>query len=330
MEEVETSEAKVTEEPEVEALETPVVEEATEAPQVEVSEAPESEAAVELQKEEASEPPVVEEATEAPQVEVSERSESEESVELQKEEVSETPVVETATEASKAEVPERPESEESVELRKEEVSEIPVVEVATEAPQMEVSETPTPVVEPEAGVLESPVSEAVEVLEGFETPAVDPEAIAAEALKSTNIPDEQDVTIQESQAKSDDGGFGHATEVEKSVAITESFATNPDKVERPNHPYLIREKTKEQVLINQPLFRIGKEPSYCQYIVTDNNAVSRNHADIVSKNGGYFIIDNKSTNGTFVNDQLIPVHTEVKILSGVKLTLADEDFIFYI
>ena len=82
-------------------------------------------------------------------------------------------------------------------------------------------------------------------------------------------------------------------------------------------------------MIDQPFFRIGKETSYCQYLISDNNAVSRNHADIVTKNGIYFIIDNKSTNGTYVNEQLIPVHTEVKILSGMKLRLANEDFVFY-
>lgn len=103
-----------------------------------------------------------------------------------------------------------------------------------------------------------------------------------------------------------------------------------DRDEQPSFPYLIREKTQEKIDVNKPIFRIGKDSGSCDYSVIDNNAVSRNHANIISKNERYFIIDNRSTNSTYVDGRAIPVQTEVEIFSGTKLRLANESFIFYL
>lgn len=48
-------------------------------------------------------------------------------------------------------------------------------------------------------------------------------------------------------------------------------------------PNLIRVKTNEKIIINKPVFRIGKEKSYVDYFVSDNTAVSRSHANIVTR-----------------------------------------------
>ncbi|MEW8987079.1 MAG: FHA domain-containing protein, partial [Bacillus sp. (in: firmicutes)] len=103
-----------------------------------------------------------------------------------------------------------------------------------------------------------------------------------------------------------------------------------DREEQPNFPYLIREKTQEKIDVNKPTFRIGKDSGSCDYSVIDNNAVSRNHANIISKNGRYYIIDNRSTNSTYVDGRAIPVQTEVEIFSGTKVKLANEPFVFYL
>lgn len=73
------------------------------------------------------------------------------------------------------------------------------------------------------------------------------------------------------------------------------------------YPYLIRLNNYERVDINKPSFRIGKEKSYVDYFVMNNSAVSRIHADIISRAGRYFIKDNNSTNRTFVNGSVIPL-----------------------
>ncbi len=91
---------------------------------------------------------------------------------------------------------------------------------------------------------------------------------------------------------------------------------------------LTRVKTNEHVDIVKQLFRIGKERSKVDYCITNNNSVSRVHADIVFKNGGYYLIDNNSTNYTFVNGQMIPAKQEVAISDGDRIKFAEEEFIF--
>lgn len=103
-----------------------------------------------------------------------------------------------------------------------------------------------------------------------------------------------------------------------------------DVYEEPRFPYLVREKTQEEISVDKPAFRIGKERSFCDYFVSSNNAISRSHADIITKGGRYYIIDNNSTNKTYVDGRVIPVMKEIEIFSGTKLRLANEDFTFYI
>lgn len=94
--------------------------------------------------------------------------------------------------------------------------------------------------------------------------------------------------------------------------------------------YLIREKTGEQVMINKPRFRIGKERSCVDFFIGDNTAISRGHADIVIRDDRYYIIDMNSTNHTFVNGMMLQSGEEFEIQSGAKVRLANEEFDFEI
>lgn len=100
--------------------------------------------------------------------------------------------------------------------------------------------------------------------------------------------------------------------------------------EEVSYPYLIRVNSYEKVSVDKPVFRIGKEKSYVDYFVMNNNAVSRIHADISTKDGSYFIKDNNSTNHTFVNGTMIPVNQNVQIFDGDSIMLANEPFEFHI
>lgn len=86
--------------------------------------------------------------------------------------------------------------------------------------------------------------------------------------------------------------------------------------------------TNETFVINKPVFRIGKERSYSDYFVTNNNMVSRSHADIISRSGRYFIVDLNSKNRTFVNGMPIPAQLEAEIHNGDTIRLANEEFEF--
>ena len=80
--------------------------------------------------------------------------------------------------------------------------------------------------------------------------------------------------------------------------------------------------------MDKPVFRIGKERSFVDYFVGDNAYVSRVHANVVQKDGRYFIIDNNSRNRTFVNGEAITSSTEVELHSGDTFKLANEEFEF--
>ena len=93
-------------------------------------------------------------------------------------------------------------------------------------------------------------------------------------------------------------------------------------------PTLFRVLTEETISINKPVFRIGKERSYVDYFVTNNIAVSRSHADIITRGNRYFVKDLNSKNRTYINDQELPIYAEVEIHDGDRLRLGNEEFIF--
>ena len=101
-----------------------------------------------------------------------------------------------------------------------------------------------------------------------------------------------------------------------------------DETTNVRFPSLFRILTEETISINKPVFRIGKERSYVDYFVTNNNAVSRSHADIITRGSNYFVIDLNSKNHTYINDQMLPVQCETEIRDGDRLKLGNEEFIF--
>lgn len=93
-------------------------------------------------------------------------------------------------------------------------------------------------------------------------------------------------------------------------------------------PFLVRAKNNERILLNKPVFRIGKERSYVDYFIGDNTAISRSHANIITRDGEYFVVDTNSTNHTYVNGVIIKSNVETKIEHSARIRLANEDFTF--
>lgn len=102
-------------------------------------------------------------------------------------------------------------------------------------------------------------------------------------------------------------------------------AQNPNKMIA---PHLIRKKNNEKISLNKPVFRVGKERSYVDYFIGDNTAISRSHANFITREGEYFVVDTNSTNHTFVNGTMINSNEEIKINHGDTIRLANEDFDF--
>lgn len=103
-----------------------------------------------------------------------------------------------------------------------------------------------------------------------------------------------------------------------------------EELETPVFPCLIREKTEEKIYVNKPSFRIGAERKYVDYWVNDNSTVSRSHADILTREKRYFIIDLNSTNKTYVDGRAIPIEKEIELFDGTRIRLSNEEFVFHI
>lgn len=93
-------------------------------------------------------------------------------------------------------------------------------------------------------------------------------------------------------------------------------------------PHLIRTKNNEKIMLNKPVFRIGKEKSYVDYFIGDNTAISRSHANIISRDNEYFVLDTNSTNHTYVNGTMVQSNIETKLSHNDKICLANEEFEF--
>ena len=91
---------------------------------------------------------------------------------------------------------------------------------------------------------------------------------------------------------------------------------------------LTRQVTGEKRELGKPSFVLGKNPEKSDYAVADNTNISRVHAVITTRNGRYYVMDQNSTNGTFINGRIIKAGQETEILPGDCLMLANEEFIF--
>lgn len=91
--------------------------------------------------------------------------------------------------------------------------------------------------------------------------------------------------------------------------------------------YLKRMKTGEIVQIDKENFVIGKSSS-ADYVVTGNPTISRNHAEIIKTEDGYYLKDLQSSNHTYIDEKKIT--QPVKLISGTEIRLAKEIFVFSI
>jgi len=91
---------------------------------------------------------------------------------------------------------------------------------------------------------------------------------------------------------------------------------------------LTRQVTGEKIELGKPSFVLGKNPEKSDYAVADNTNISRVHAVITMRNGRYYVMNQNSTNGTFINGRIIKAGQETEILPGDCLMLANEEFIF--
>lgn len=122
------------------------------------------------------------------------------------------------------------------------------------------------------------------------------------------------------------GSFGETT-VLNGAKSGETTVLSQTPAAQPK-PYLVRLKNNERINVGKPSFRIGKERSYVDYFVADNSTISRAHANIITRDGEYFVVDTNSKNHTYVNGQMIQSNVETKITHGTKLKFSNEEYEF--
>lgn len=116
-------------------------------------------------------------------------------------------------------------------------------------------------------------------------------------------------------------------EMMKEVAAEAGIHAHEQKM-----PYLIRRKTGEVIQLDKTTFIVGKMAACCDYVIMNNNSISRIHAvikyDEISDD--YCIIDCNSTNHIYLNGRRIPSEQPVTLEDGIHIHLATEEFVFQI
>lgn len=122
--------------------------------------------------------------------------------------------------------------------------------------------------------------------------------------------------------------FGETTVLGVNNNIGETTVLGLASVNTEVKAYLVRTKNNERIIIDKPVFRIGKEKSYVDYFISDNTAISRSHANVVTKDGKYYIVDTNSTNHTYINNTMLQSNVETELTHGTRIKLANEEFEF--
>lgn len=155
-----------------------------------------------------------------------------------------------------------------------------------------------------------------------------PQAVAPAPQQAVAQPVMPAAPVQQPQAGKLD--FGNTTVLNASAGQGTTVLT-PDMntTQAPNQPYMVRNKNQERININKPQFKLGTEPTYADYCIRDNSAVSHSHAYIMVKDGECYIVDTNSTNHTYVNGSLIPSNQQVMLSDMDEITLANEVFTYH-
>ena len=151
------------------------------------------------------------------------------------------------------------------------------------------------------------------------------------AAKGTLQPAKPSPLFSNQQEAVGNGGrnFGATTVLHSGFRGEETSVLNYTKApDTPKQPYLLRIKNGERIPITGSIFRLGKEEKFVDYVIHDNEAISRSHANIISRNGQYFLQDNNSTNHSFLNGQQCVSNVELPLQDKASIRLGNEEFQF--
>lgn len=84
----------------------------------------------------------------------------------------------------------------------------------------------------------------------------------------------------------------------------------------------------QTVPVNKNKFVIGRDKKNTNLCITNNPCIGRMHAQIITEDESFFIVDMNSLNKTFVNERELVAERKQELFDGDKIKLANEEFIF--
>lgn len=152
-----------------------------------------------------------------------------------------------------------------------------------------------------------------------EADAVEPETL------TTPVPVEE-------KEEPETGATGTTVELTGGMSVVQDQTPEEEKKPAPGvpkaMPYIIRVNTKERVMVNKAVFKLGKTNRGVDFTIDGNGAISRVHAIIYQRDDGCYLKDNKATNATLVDGVKLEEGQEVKLKNDATITIGGEDFIF--
>ena len=91
---------------------------------------------------------------------------------------------------------------------------------------------------------------------------------------------------------------------------------------------LVRQRTGEVFRLEKSENKIGKRERSVDICIRSNPALSREHCAIRLLSGVYYLEDLNSSNGTYLNGEMIAPGKMVRLSNGCKIRMADEEFVF--
>ena len=83
-----------------------------------------------------------------------------------------------------------------------------------------------------------------------------------------------------------------------------------------------------KIWMNEKQTSFGRDRAVCDHVISKSVNVSRRHAAILSVNNKFYLVDMKSTNGTFLNDEKLVPEERYELKDGDRVRIAFESFTF--
>lgn len=142
-----------------------------------------------------------------------------------------------------------------------------------------------------------------------------------------NVPSSDSMSLQEIYAKEGREETKGTTVLGTFDKEEEAGTTTLDDISYV--PHLLLLSTNERIKVTKSTFTIGRDPNNTDYTLY-NKVIGRVHAKILSSDGTYYIKDNNSRNGTYVNGVKLQPMERVKMKHEDKIKLANEELEFRI